>query len=164
MAKITTGQMFEQWEQMNQKLEALDEKMNGIIDGTTPVPTQLTGSIVEEIKSGNTTVLNNEEQASFRDEDGRNFDLRNHRNITFVVHNRHDIEIDVELRFSVGAPSYSANFISMKERVPAGATKLLYPNDGLQLESVLPYAWFRITRRGTPSTGRFDYWYFGERR
>lgn len=47
MAKITTGQMFEQWEQMNQKLEALDNKIDGIIDGTTPANTQLTGSIVK---------------------------------------------------------------------------------------------------------------------
>lgn len=48
MAKITTGQMFEQWEQMNQKLEALDNKINGIIDGSTPANTQLTGSNVED--------------------------------------------------------------------------------------------------------------------
>lgn len=47
MAKITTGQMFEQWELMNQKLEALDNKINGIIDGSTPANTQLTGSKVE---------------------------------------------------------------------------------------------------------------------
>lgn len=39
--------MYSQWEQMNQKLEALDEKMNGIIDGTTPANTQVTGSNVE---------------------------------------------------------------------------------------------------------------------
>lgn len=49
MAKITTGQMFEQWELMNQKLEALDNKINGIIDGSTPANTQLTGSIAEEV-------------------------------------------------------------------------------------------------------------------
>lgn len=46
--KITTGQMFEQWELMNQKLDALDQKIDGIIDGSTPANTQLTGSNVEE--------------------------------------------------------------------------------------------------------------------
>lgn len=51
MSKITTGQMFEQWELMNQKLEALDNKINGIIDGSTPANTQLTGSIVEDVAS-----------------------------------------------------------------------------------------------------------------
>ena len=49
MAKITTGQMYNQWELMNQKLDALDQKINGIIDGSTPANTQLTGSIHEEL-------------------------------------------------------------------------------------------------------------------
>lgn len=75
MSKITTGQMFEQWEQMNQKLEALDQKMNGIIDGTTPVPTQLTGSIVDDyytrifVEPGTTVILdefNNDGLDKFR--------------------------------------------------------------------------------------------------
>lgn len=57
MAKITTGQMFEQWELMNQKLEALDNKINGIIDGSTPANTQLTGSIVEVHKLFESTTI-----------------------------------------------------------------------------------------------------------
>jgi len=45
--KITTQQLFDQYVAMNEKLDALDQKLNGIIDGTTPANTQLTGSIVE---------------------------------------------------------------------------------------------------------------------
>lgn len=56
MSIITTGQLFSEWQQMNQKLQAQIEKQNEIITKQQemlerldePIPTQLTGSIVEE--------------------------------------------------------------------------------------------------------------------
>jgi len=44
--RITTQQLFDQYIQMNQKLESMEEKLNSVIENNS-INTRLTGSIVE---------------------------------------------------------------------------------------------------------------------
>jgi len=45
-------------EELEAKIEALNAKLDGVIDGTTPAKTELTGSLVETYKAVNTVISN----------------------------------------------------------------------------------------------------------
>lgn len=118
MSKITTGQMYQQWEQMNQKLEAMEQKLDSVIENDA-VNTQLTGSI--------------EEEYVFRDHQIRDtnthsvvFDLTKYKNFYIFAYHTHDVDLQIRLRFPrVGGGN-------------VGYTESLLDNNGERLDVARP--------------------------
>lgn len=58
MAKITTGELYNEWQSINDKLDKLNEKVDSVIDDGA-IETRLTGSI-EEDEVFSRAIINNE--------------------------------------------------------------------------------------------------------
>lgn len=111
MARITTGQMYQEWKDMNAKLNSqiilqqtiiqrqLDmiERLDGIITGDTPANTQLTGSNVEEIMLYDSVAITDTNNVA------RKIDLSKYKSILILASST----LDQDPTLTIYAPGYS---------------------------------------------------------
>lgn len=174
MAKITTGQMFEQWELMNQKLEALDNKINGIIDGSTPANTQLTGSNVEKrkvIKShtvahdliGNYLFVG--EDIAAGSTSVTFLDVSMYESIAVIIKNNLDVAVEgVYGALNTAAKRSSSDFreeYKIGDAIPSGAT-VFFSAEDVQGTTFSPYMYLQILV-SNPTQGSLDIAFVGGR-